>query len=72
MSACSLIYNNKQGIRSAKDIIWKMNIGSQLYSTVFQLARQSYSMRTELPKKLNVLDTDYQLEYSKSYTVTVH
>lgn len=49
-----------------------MNIGSQLYSTVFQLARQSYSMRTELPKKLNVLDTDYQLEYSKSYTVTVH
>lgn len=29
-------------------------------------------MRTELPKKLNVLDTDYQLEYSKSYTVTVH
>ena len=28
-------------------------------------------MQTELPTMLNVLDTDYQLEYSESYTGTV-
>ena len=29
-------------------------------------------MQAELPTMLNVLDTDYQLEYSESYTVAVH
>ena len=28
-------------------------------------------MQTELPTILNVLDTDYELEYSESYTGTV-
>ena len=28
-------------------------------------------MQTELPIMLNVLDTDYELEYSESYTGTV-
>ena len=71
MSLCSLIHNNKQGISSANDLIQIMNIGNQLYSRLSQLARQSYLMQTELPTMLKVLDTDYQLEYSKSYTGTV-
>ena len=71
MSLCSLIYNNKQGISSANDLIQIMNIGNQLYSSLSQLARQSYLMQTELPTMLNVLDTDCQLEYSESYTGTV-
>ena len=71
LSLCSLIYNNKQGISSGNDLIQIMNIGNQLYSSLSQLARQSYLMQTELPTMLNVLDTDYQLEYSESYTGTV-
>ena len=72
MSLCSLIYNNKQaGISSANDLIQIMNIGNQLYSSLSQLARQSSLMQTELPTMLNVLDTDYQLEYGESYTGTV-
>ena len=37
-----------------------------------QLARQTYLMQTELPAMLNMLDADYQLEDSESYTGTVH
>ncbi|RMX42465.1 hypothetical protein pdam_00010883 [Pocillopora damicornis] len=33
---------------------------------------QSYLMQTELPTILNVLETDYELEYSEIYTGTVH
>ena len=29
-------------------------------------------MQSELPTALNVFDTDYQLEYSESYSSTVH
>ena len=29
-------------------------------------------MQSELPTTLNVFDTDYQLEYSESYSGTVH
>ena len=71
MRLCSLIYNNKQGISSANDLIQIMNIGNKLYSSLSQLARQSNLMQTELPAMLNVLDVDYQLEYSESYTGTV-
>ena len=46
MSLCSLIYNNKQGISSANDLIQIMNIGNQLYSSLSQLARYSYLMQT--------------------------
>ena len=48
-----------------------MNIGNQLYSSLSQLARYSYLMQTELPTMLNVLDTNYRLEFSESYTGTV-
>ena len=29
-------------------------------------------MQSELPTALNVFDTDYQLDYSESYSGTVH
>ena len=48
-----------------------MNIGNQWYSSLSQLARQSYLMQKKLPAILNELDTDYELEYSESYTGTV-
>ena len=72
MSLCSLIYNNTQGISSANDLLQIMNIGNQLYSSLLQLARQVYLMQSELPTALNMIDTDYQLEYSESYSGTVH
>ena len=49
-----------------------MNIGDQLYSSLSQLARQSFLMLTELPTMLTVFDTDFQLEFSESYTGNVH
>ena len=72
MSLCCLIHNNTLGISSAKDLIQIMNIGNQLYSSLSQLARQAYLMQPELPAALNVVDTDYQLEYSESYSGAVH
>ena len=42
-----------------------------MYSSLSQLARQSYLMQTELLMMLNVLDTDYELKYSVRYTDTV-
>jgi len=49
MSLCSLIYNNKQGINSANDLVSIMNIGNQLSSSLSQLTTQSFLMQTELP-----------------------
>ena len=72
MSLCSLIYNNKQGINSANDLVSIMNIGNQLYSSLSQLTRQSFLMQTELPTLLYVFETDYELQYSESYTGTIH
>ena len=72
MSLCSLIYNNTQRISSANDLLQIMNIGNQFYSSLLQLARQVYLLQSELPTALNVFDTDYQLEYSESYSGTVH
>ena len=65
MSLCSLIYQSKQGINSASDLVAIVNIGNQLYSSLSQLARQSYLMLTELPTMLNMFDANYQLHYSE-------
>ena len=67
-----MIYNNTQGISSANDLTQIVNIGNQLYSSLSQLARQAHLMQSELPTELNVFDTDYQLEYSESYSSTAH
>ena len=70
MSLYSLIYNNKQGINSADDLASIMKIGNRLYSSLSQLTRQSFLIQTDLPTLLNV--TDYELQYSESYTGTIH
>ena len=44
MILCSLIYNTRQSISSAQDLINIMNFGNQLYSSLSQLARQFYLM----------------------------
>ena len=55
MSLCCLIYSNKQGINSTNDLVAIMSIGNQLYSSLSQLARQSYLMLSELPAMLNLI-----------------
>jgi len=70
MSLCPLMYNNKQGINSTNHLVSIMKIGNQLYSSLSQLTRQSFLMQTELPTLLNVLETDYELQYSESYTAS--
>ena len=45
-----------------------MTIGSQLYSSLSLLARQSMLMLTELPEMATVFELFFQLEYSESYT----
>ena len=69
MSLCPSMYNNKQGINSA-NLASIMNIGNQLYSSLSLLTRQSVLMQTELPTFLNVFETDYELQYSESYTAS--
>ena len=54
-----------------------MNIGNQFVnenwkSSLSRLARQVFLMQSELSTALNVFDTDYQLEYSESYSGTLH
>ena len=72
ISLCSLIYSNTQGISSANDLIQMMSIGNQLYSSLSRFARQEILVQTELPTRLNVFDADYQLEYSETYSGTIH
>ena len=72
MSLCSLIYNKRQPTTSQSDLVQIMNIGNELYTSLSQSAGQSFLMMTELPTMLTVYDTDYQFEYSESYTGNVH
>jgi hypothetical protein len=72
MSLCSLIFSNSKGINSPNDLVQIMNIGNQLYIRLSQSARQSFLMQSELPTLLNVFDTDYEVQYSESYTGNTH
>ena len=67
-SLCTLIYYNMKGIGSPDDLKQIMHIGNQLYSSLSQLSRQSFLLLTDLPSMLTVLEEDYQLEYSESYS----
>ena len=49
-----------------------MSLGNQLYSSLSRLASQTYLLQTELPTMLSVFEANYQLQYSESYTGTVH
>ena len=61
-----LQYQTKHLFSSAQVLINIMNFGNQLYSSLYQIARQFYLMQTELPTMLNVFQDDYQLEYSET------
>ena len=49
-----------------------MIVGIQLYSSLSLLARQSMLMLTELPGMVTVFDQFFHLEYSDSYTCSIH
>jgi hypothetical protein len=73
MSLCSLIYNySNNSITSSRELIEIMNIGNQLYSALSALSRQTYLLLTELPTMVTVQDTDYQLDFTESYTGNLH
>ena len=72
MSLCSLIYNYNKSITDSGVLIQIMYIGNELYSTLSRLSRQSYLLLTELPTMVTVLNTNYQLEFSKSYSGSLH
>ena len=72
MSLTSLIYNYRRSISSSMDLVNIMNIGNELYSGLSRLSRQTFLLLTELPEVLNVFNTDYQLQYSSSYSGTVN
>ena len=72
MSLCALIYSKIRRITSVNDMIQIMTVGSQLYSSLPLLARQSMLMLTELPEMFTVFERFFQLEYSESYTCNMH
>ena len=72
MSLTSLIYNYRRSISSSMDLVNIMNIDNELYSGLSRLSRQTFLLLTELPEVLNVFNTDYQLQYSSSYSGTVN
>ena len=68
MSLCALIYSKIRRVTSVDDMIQIVTVGSQIYSSLSLLARQSMLMLTELPEILSVFELFFQLEYSESYT----
>ena len=69
MSLASLIYNKRNGNVSSMDLVNIMNISNELYSS---LSKQSYLLLTEVPEMIIVFSINYQLQYSPSYTGTIH
>ena len=47
-----------KGIGNPNDLKQIMHIGSQLYSSLSQLSRQSFLLLTDLPSMLTVLEED--------------
>ena len=72
MSLVSLIYNKSNGVVSTMDLVNIMNIGNELYSGLSSLSNQSYLLFTEVPEMIIVFNINYQLQYSPSYTGTIH
>ena len=72
ISLASLIYNKRKGIVSSMDLVNIMNIGNELYSGLSSLSNQSYLLFTEVPEMIIVFNINYQLQYSPSYTGTIH
>ena len=64
MSLCALIYRKIRRITSVNDMIQIMTVGSQLYSSLSLLSRQSMLMLTKLPEMVTVFERFFQFEYS--------
>ena len=72
MSLCASIYSKITKITSVDDMTKIMIVGIQLYSSLSLLARQSMLMLTELPGMVTVFEQFFHLEYSDSYTCSIH
>ena len=72
MSLCALIYSKIRRVTSVDDMIQIVTVGSQIYSSLSLLARQSMLMLTELPEMVTVFERFFQLENSESYTCNMH
>ena len=72
MSLCALIYRKIRRITSVDDMIQIVTVGSQIYSTLSLLARQSMLMLRdqELPERVSVFELIFQLEYRNVILVT--
>lgn len=68
MSLCALVYNNIRGINNYNDLVQIMNIGNELYSILSQSTGKSFLTLTELPSVISMLEENYQLKDSESYT----
>ena len=72
MSLCTWIYSKITKITSVDDMTQIMIVGIQLHSSLSLLARQSMLMLTELPVMVTVFEQFFHLEYSDSYTYSIH
>ena len=72
MSLCALIYSKIRRIISVNDMIQIMTVGSQLYSSLSLLSRQSMLMLTKLPEMVTVFERFFQLKCSESCTCDMH
>ena len=71
VALASLIYNKRNGIVFSVDLVNIMNNGNELYSGLSSLSRLSYLLVTVV-KMIIVFNINYQLQYSPSYTGTIH
>ena len=49
-----------------------MNIGNELYGALSSLTGQSYLLLSELPTMVTISNTNYQIEFSESYSSYLH
>ena len=49
-----------------------MNIGNELYGTLSRLTGESYLLLSELPTMVTICNTNYQIEFSQSYSGCLH
>ena len=68
MSLCALVYKHRSDITSSVDLIKIMNVGNELYHVLSRLHNQDFLLLTELPNTLTVFDSNYDFQYSASYT----
>ena len=72
VSLSALIYICNKQITELQDFIKIMNIGNELYGTLSRLTGQSYLLLNELPTMVTNCNTDYQIEFSQSYSSCLH